>query len=170
MPVPREFFSALWRDEEGFAELRCFGGNYPKGLQEFYEYPSQLEEFCARAEALSGKTGVYYGVGLRSKKSGKKEDVKAITCLWIDVDENVKEALKRVKKFPIQPSAGVWSGRPSGGAHIYWFLKEPVTGEDLPKVRAYNRALAKALGGDPGATDIARVLRVPGTENIKYTL
>ena len=72
-----------------------------------------------------------------------------------------------------RPSAIVFSG---GGWHLYWLLKEPFTIDTGdPTTTAENRARAKQLqhswvkfvGGDDGAKDLARVLRVPGTPNRK---
>lgn len=64
------------------------------------------------------------------------------------------------------PSVIVDSG---GGYHCYWLLDETVTVTD--EKRAHLDALQKAwvdlVGSDPRAKDLARVLRVPGTLNLK---
>lgn len=67
----------------------------------------------------------------------------------------------------IAPSAIIDSG---GGYHCYFFLDTAVMINDTN--RAYMDGLQKRFvhlsGGDMGARDMARVLRVPGTFNTKY--
>ncbi|MCO5214484.1 MAG: RepB family DNA primase [Caldilinea sp.] len=69
--------------------------------------------------------------------------------------------------LPVPPSAIVNSG---GGRHCYWYLDEPVTfsGEnERHRFAAFLAAWVAVVQGDPGAKDLARMLRVPGTVNAK---
>jgi len=74
--------------------------------------------------------------------------------------------LKYLKKFPFKPSIIILSG---AGAHLYLLLNEPAEKSDIEAVEDVNRRIAHALGGDQNATEAARVLRVPGTLNHKYS-
>jgi len=59
-----------------------------------------------------------------------------------------------------------------GGYHLYWLFAEPfVIDSDQARVyAARQQALwVDRVGGDPASKDLARVLRVPGTLNYKYT-
>ncbi len=70
------------------------------------------------------------------------------------------------KKIPV-PTIMVFSGN---GVHVKWLYKEAVTGENLRKFERLEKKLQKLfaeLGADIKATDLARVLRVPGTKNCK---
>ena len=51
----------------------------------------------------------------------------------------------------------------------YWLLKEPVDlrNGDFEKVESIHQGLSQALGGDSGTQDISRILRIPGTYNVK---
>ena len=56
--------------------------------------------------------------------------------------------------------------------HLYWELDDQYWGAPddagaAGRVVAYNTALAERYGGDPGAVDVARILRVPGFVNRK---
>lgn len=162
-----EFFDALWGGVEGIAEIRCIGGDRPR--QFFFRWPADREHLVAKTQEISGQTNVYFGVCLRSRQGGEAADVAHATAVWVDLDfKQTPEAqvIANLKGFRLRPSIGLVSG---GGHHVYWLLKEAVEGpEDFKRLVAVNRALAKVLGADMKACDIARILRVPSTLNIKY--
>lgn len=67
----------------------------------------------------------------------------------------------------IQPSAVMCSG---GGAHCFWYFTEPVRFDDDATRQRFEAALeawVRFNGGDGGAKDTNRVLRVAGTVNAK---
>jgi hypothetical protein len=160
------FFQSLWGDSVGFAELRLIAPGQPV-QQKFFSYPAELNNLISEAQNASGQFNVYFGVNLRSKKSGKAEDVDSVCTLWADLDfkkSSQDEVERKLKTFPLRPSLGVASG---AGYHIYWLLKEPATGEDLKKIPLINQSIAKILGGD-SVGDLPRILRSPETLNVKY--
>jgi hypothetical protein len=116
-----------------------------------------------------GNNDVYFGVGARIAGTGDATlaSVRKLDALYVDFDfkdtprEQVAEILKA---FPLQPSYAVLSG---GGVHVYWALKDPLA--DLARARTALRGLAILLKADISAAEPARVLRVPGTINHKYT-
>ncbi len=74
--------------------------------------------------------------------------------------------LKKVKEFKLSPSIIVSSGH---GLHCYWLLNRPYPiNSDKDKLNAKGcvKGLALVLGGD-SVFDLSRVLRVPGTKNVK---
>lgn len=78
-------------------------------------------------------------------------------------------ALAHVLALSVQPSIIVDSG---GGWHCYWLLRDTFTienSEDRSLAQSVLYAWIDTVGGDGGAKDLARVLRVPGTLNHKYT-
>lgn len=89
----------------------------------------------------------------------------------------VDEALARkwLAEFPLKPSIIVKSG---GGIQVYWLLKEAALGGDLWRVKTLNKAIVefftteidgKKYGADTQSVDLARILRIPGSINVKYT-
>lgn len=126
---------------------------------------------------------------------GRVEDVTALTCLWVDIDiesaEGHKGAKRRARDLEhaldvvrtigmhgiLKPSILVNSG---GGLHAYWTLKEAwVFGEDgtreeadmmLLRWKSFCMGISSGMGVDLDAVfDMARILRVPGTVNRKYS-
>lgn len=121
----------------------------------------------------------WIGVALRkSNKNGKKVDCLALPALYSDVDygqaghrkkskwRTKEQALAAIQAFPLRPSILVHSG---GGFQPYWLLKEPFSLENgnYAQVEAIMKGLTLALGGDVGTQDISRILRLPGTYNMK---
>jgi hypothetical protein len=100
--------------------------------------------------------------------------IAALNCLYAEFDAkdfggSLDATLAHVRGLAVPPSVLVASG---GGYHCYWLLAEPFV-LDTPEKRA--RAVdvqarwQAFVGGDKAAKDIARVLRVPGTLNHKYS-
>lgn len=154
---------------------------------------SQKAEALKYADMLAGrKKDVYFGMGLRNKQMGATQrggrtDVNCVTCLWADIDvkdsahsetelpASFDEAVQLVTSFPLLPSIIVKS---ANGLHVYWLLKHPwyfATEEDRKKAQTVLNQFQKLLidrGNEHGwkldnTSDLARVLRVPGTYNYK---
>ncbi len=128
----------------------------------------------AKMEAKTSTKGNTYQKALRLA-----EDVTALRSLFIDVDVKVgaypttQAALAALKDFITSvglpmPTAVVASG--SGGFHVHWALEEPLTRDEWQMLA---NALANAtnkhglLTDSQCTVDSARILRVPGTVNLK---
>lgn len=99
--------------------------------------------------------------------------VAALNCLFAEFDakdfgDDKAAALAHVESLDPQPSALVDSG---GGYHAYWLLDQPyllASDADRRQAKDLQSRWVEFVGGDKGAKDLARVLRVPGTLNRKY--
>lgn len=117
-------------------------------------------------EQRTGADGRPYWIKPRRHES----DVKYLTALWTDVDEEeVGYTLKRIAQMDVsipRPSVAVKSG---GGVHLYWLLQTPyeITDENRHQVKRTLYGIASAFGGDTQARDMARNMRLPGTVNTK---
>ena len=136
--------------------------------QDFFRSVTELERELPRylREEADGFE-CYFGVNLRSCKRGRREDVGCAGTLHLDIDfkdtpRDVAE--QRLREFPLRPSAINHTGY---GVHGYWFLDEPAEPHELDAVEAANYGLAQWFGGD-ACRDLARVLRLPGTHNLKH--
>ena len=197
MPFPvvsaEEFLRAIWGDGPGVSELTVIGA---KGVKSFpFTYPDALASFLTGASNHNKESNVYMGVCLRKepwpRKTGRLDSkgkeilefrgtegntLSSMCAAWCEIDfkgaghkgatiEEV-EARKRLKEFPLKPSIIQLSG---GGIQIFWLGKEPIEGNDLWRLKAVNKAVAACLGADKQSVDLARILRVPGTMNLKYS-
>jgi hypothetical protein len=103
----------------------------------------------------------------------QKKYIAAINCLFAEFDEKdygSKEAIhEHLDALCIpDPSMIVESG---GGAHVYWLLKDTFhieTDDQREAARIIQELWVSVVGGDPGAKDLTRILRIPGTLNFKY--
>ena len=167
----RDFFGALFQETRGYVEIRTIDS---KGyvLQDYFPTADINRLLTHIADSTLNRfkdADIYFGVCPRRRKQGKEEDVAQVGSLWVDLDCNdVNErtdALKKLGRFPVPPSIIVSSGN---GLHAYWLLKPySINSKDgKRRVKGYLKGLALALGADR-AFDLSRVLRVPGTRNLK---
>lgn len=92
----------------------------------------------------------------------QKEYVAAVNCLYGEFDDDIQ-----VEGVP--PASVVVESSP-GHYHKYWLLNKPFVirdSSDLAKIDAIQKRWVAFIGSDPGAKDLARVLRLPGYMNKK---
>lgn len=112
--------------------------------------------------ATSTSRDVYVGVLARSRAGGSQRDLApAHRVLWLDFDR--PDASATLAAFPIPPTMAVRSGTP-GHLHAYWLLRERLSPSDIEQL---NRRLATVLDADLHSTDAPRVMRPPGSWNLK---
>ena len=172
----KSFLAALGYDFPfpGGFELRLLGdGKTPK-----IEWPNALN--WSQIEERNKSRNVYFGVAARRDKKGDKAHCVSASALWADLDgkdfdpNDEKEGIRLANKAleerlppQLQPSIVVFTGH---GYHAYWLLREPFefTGQDqIDKFESHLRGLTMQLGGDAACCDVARLMRLPGTLNIK---
>lgn len=173
----KPFLEMLFPDlTDSFIEVRCFPE--PKhapvmtGAPKFYSTIDALVDEV-KLEHNKPNRAWFFGVCPRSEKgNGTKGSIRAIRTLWADLDGKdypggKPDALDRLRKFEITPSAVVDSGN---GYHAYWLLTSPIhigSPESIETLEKTNRTLAAVLGADLASCDLARVLRLPNTSNWK---
>lgn len=111
-------------------------------------------------------TNVYIGMFGHNSKDATADTATSAGAVWADFDDtgDAAEVVTRIQRAGLpQPSLTVSSGR---GIHTYWLLaKRARPGEVVPVLKA----LAAALGSDGGVCDAARIMRLPGSLNLKYS-
>lgn len=103
----------------------------------------------------------------------RQAHISAVNCLYAEFDVrgpggDKAALLKRVESIDPAPSVIVDSG---GGYHCYWLLEDTFhikTAQDREWIDRVQKGWVARVGGDEGAKDLARMLRLPGTRNYKY--
>jgi putative DNA primase/helicase len=141
---------------------------------------------------LAKEKDVYLGICLQKERPsltqrGGAEGTITLPGVWMDIDiqgdahkqtalpATVEAACEFLQSLPLQPTMVVSTG---GGIHVYWLFKEVWTfnnDEDRRRAMALSRrfqeyviAKAREHGYElDNTSDLARVLRVPGTFNRK---
>ena len=124
-----------------------------------------------------GDSNIYFGIHPCNAARGRYErsrieDVAWINCLFSEFDakdhnNDLAQVREHVKAIEPQPQVVIYSG---GGIHAYWLIREPMVHNSSTSeyLRGTQSAWVRYTGGDSGAKDLARVLRLPGTLNAKY--
>lgn len=105
---------------------------------------------------------VYFGLFSRIKAKGNKENCLHTKVLWADYDNmTLKQVKENITKTGLPaPSIFVNSGN---GIHTYWLL----TTREREGVENILKDIAVKTGADSKAAEIARIMRMPGTLNLK---
>jgi len=87
-------------------------------------------------------------------------------AMMLDLPTYKARASAKVDACPLLPT---WIIDTGGGYQCYWFLRDTVIVDDTNRERmeALQAEWVEAIGSDPGAKDLARVLRIPGSLNVK---
>lgn len=152
----KQFYDMLFSNFDNYVEVRLIDKD-GKPKQKFMTV-KELMKYKAPQDK-----NVYIGMFERKKKNnGKIENCTKTNVIYLDFDNTTLETIKYaidMKGIPT-PSMIVNSGH---GYHVYWKLNKPAGHEVKPLISE----LANKLQADSLAVDIARILRVPDTMNIK---
>jgi hypothetical protein len=135
------------------------------------EYAQSVEELWSKLDGYR-HCDCYFTTGsLKDKSSPEAKNIAAKRAFYLDIDKDPEKALVDTLKFckvvGLPPPAFVLSGR---GVHAWWPLKEAIDQATwlLYAHRLKEACKAHGLAADPAVTsDIARILRCPGTFNHK---
>jgi putative DNA primase/helicase len=109
--------------------------------------------------------GVFFMVSRGNGQGRKSENVTGIRAIFVDLDENGAEKLKKIKDLPsCRPRLAVESS--AGKYHAYWLIAGDLPLECFTPLQ---RHFIAKFGGDPAVLDLPRVLRLPGFYHRKST-
>jgi hypothetical protein len=128
------------------------------------------------AEIRPDAANYYFGIhgSTQAKSSGQRAeivDIAAVNCLFAEFDAKDYDGSKSGCLSAIEPQAPSVIIDSGGGYHGYWLLVEPFlihSEEKRKRIQDIQRRWVGCTQGDDGAKDLARVLRIPGTLNVKY--
>lgn len=184
----KEFFSEIYKDcDEGYITLTLL----PRRKTLWFKV-SELNKLCDSVKKYGTKTNTFFGVGLRKKilpnnLRGRDSDILAVSSLYSDIDvkscahaqnalpKSVDEAIEFLNSLPLSPSIIVNSGN---GLHAYWLLDVPFkiqNSKDKEYISSIFKGWSKFVNTNAkkrgwkldNVSDLARVLRVPGSINFK---
>jgi len=109
---------------------------------------------------------IYIGMNPLKKDASTrtKEDIESIRHVYLDMDHGGPEALETIENSSAVPKPNYVLNSSPEKHQVVW----KVEGMHLEEAEALLHAMAREFGGDPAATDAARVLRIPGFANKKY--
>lgn len=140
---------------------------------------TEIDRLLPFIETYQGQN-LYFAVNPLWRDPGKKcgkADMAALACVHVDMDPpkiklNAEQqtafkqgAQKAMEALSVPPSTLIDTGNGMAGFNP---LRQPVEhdrSDNADALEVTNRRLAQALGGDMGATDISRVMRLPFTTN-----
>jgi len=97
-------------------------------------------------------------------RSRTKEQIREVRHTYLDLDEEAGASLQAIRTSGDVPPPNFVLDTSPGKHQVVW----RVEGLDRNQAETLLRALASQYGGDPAATDISRLLRLPGFANRKY--
>ena len=158
--IADRFLSLLWGSRKGIAELREISDSVSTF---FYHWPKSKGLLLEEVQHMAGAVDIFMGVLLRTEmgRGDAKHTEKETEWLWVDVDWKRGATFGSVlRTVGLDPQIVVDSGH---GWHLYWHLVKPVP---VTLAQGAMKVLAERLGGD-SVGDPARIMRVPGTINMK---
>jgi hypothetical protein len=187
---PKTFMEAVAGSGKGYVVLSYTSSPSSNQLMSESLNATDMKSIVHRADALSKKSPVYFGINRRARQlafgeRGGNEEVGNISIIGMDIDvsdpekpdknlpRNKEEALTLLEGFPLKPSYTLSSGN---GVHAYWALSQEIvieTEEQRKEAQELVRAFYRGFGAFAApfkfdAThDLSRMLRFPGSLNFK---
>lgn len=156
----REFFEAIYGENTGQASITRNDVHGNPVMDRYFTYPDQLDamvEYCERY----AHENVYFTPTLMRSTSRTKSAASKLHVAFADAD------LFDITTFKAEPSIIVRTSEEKH--HVYWVLED----EDNPfEIEKINHAISVAHPKDETGLDTGwaanKLLRVPGTSNLKY--
>lgn len=160
-----------------------------------FELPAKRNTFCDDLPTLSNTTellslggnNTFFALAIFHDKNRLAANALAVRSLWIDIDcgtqkdstktyttkrEAIQALMDFLKRTGLDKLGAPWLVDSGGGIHVYWPLTADVCVEDWKPVAESLKYTAQRMGFKIDMTvtaDAARVLRMPGTFNHKFT-
>jgi hypothetical protein len=164
--------------DDGFMEMVV-----DLNTSKYFDHNHVFEAIQFAEDTTSKGRQVYFGPGIRFKDQGnvrsKIENIFGSHCIWVDIDppdktlssEIMKQEsekllenfLKKLEPYKLEPSYIVSSGN---GFHVYFYFQKLLWTDSQPWIGMQN-AIVELAKGDVQAKDATRLLRLPGTLNLK---
>jgi hypothetical protein len=156
----KEFFEFLHQDNTGLAVIAMLGSSGQLTNQKFFSWPEQAEQLLAYVAANAPKD-VYTSGTLFKGTRARKTNAKAVSFVHADADTfNTDDAR-------VPPSMVVQSS--PGKTQLWWLIEDTC---DPARIEPLSHAVSLAHPKDTTGLDdgwaVNKLMRVPGTTNLKY--
>ena len=151
------------------SDLICFGflNSETKQFQQaFRSLEDAIQpQFLEKLHSSNQINSVYMSLNSFKSPQRTKTNVAAIRSVGLDLDKDGRANLNRLfeSKLVVEPTI-VFETSPDKFQAVW-----PVEDISVDEAEKMSKALAAEFGGDPAATDAARVMRLPGFKNCKYS-
>ena len=166
--IARQFLSEWFRPEETFALL----ARYPQAsrtLQRIVRLPDLMKSNYLGWLAFENSRGANIYFSINPLSSGAKKRTKSAVIaakgLYLDLDSDGDRRLAALCESNAVPSPTAVIHTSMGKHQVIWRVK----GFTIPEQEVMLKGLAETFGGDRACTDCARVFRLPGFFNRKYS-
>lgn len=154
-----EFFKTIFGNGVGRAVIVLPNYAGKPTNDHWFSYPEQVEEMAAFAEANRNKD-VWYSPVLYKTDSRSKSKDNILSIAGADADTCDPENFRIRPSIEVETSPGHW--------HTYWLLNEPYVADDVAKLNRRIAQVHKSQGCDVAFVNAAKLMRVPGTSNMKH--
>lgn len=166
--IARQFLSEWFRPEETFALL----AHYPQAsrtLQQIVRLTDLMKSNHLGWLAFENSRGANIYFSMNPLSSGSKKRTKSAVAeakgLYLDLDSDGDRRLAALRESKAVPPPTALIHTSMGKYQVIWRVK----GFTIPEQEVMLKGLAETFGGDRACTDCARVFRLPGFFNRKYS-
>lgn len=163
----KDFFTTIFGETDGYLFISSKDDNGELTTHKAFKYPDALKTISAYVSVRSDED-VYFSPMLYRVPNRKSESVSITPVVYTDTD------LFDPEKFLVRPSMNIRSSPDK--SHSYWFLDKQYTPDEVSTAaRAIALTHAEKVNGEQRGTDpsgwmLTKLLRVPGTMNMKSYL
>lgn len=149
----KEFIHALTGKKD---PVLCFQPIDDKSRNKPYvNFHSKLSAAKTKLEKLQTQgAGIFITLNETDGRGRKKANITYVRALFIDIDDYTDQR---------PPAFSIEAGR-TGKRHFFWLPSEEI---ELTKFSTMQKMLADVFKSDPAVHDLPRVVRLPGTWNLK---
>lgn len=157
----KDFLRLIYGEGEGWACITIRDAQGNPTIDRYFKYPADFEKMVAYAERNSHKD-VYYAPALMNDKARRKPNPQWVGVAYADAD------LCPVEDLLLEPSIVVQTSKDK--THVYWIITDESDPEQVEKLsHAVSLEHTKSESGLDHGWSSNKLLRVPGSTNLKYT-
>ena len=155
----KDFLETVLGHGAGYATIVTKDGRGVPTVQKFFSYPDEVDEMTEYAEKHKNED-VYFSPILYYEERRIRENAKGVSTIYADADTCNPANFRVAPSIVVETSKERW--------HAYWLLdgeQEPHRVAILAKRIAYAH---RDQGCDVSGWNPTKLLRIPGTSNLKY--